>query len=223
MTGSTERDARLREAFASLTDVPGEGRRCPPAERIIDSADGRLDPDRNREVIRHIGECAACSTAWWLARETTERTGAMRVEEPSTGVRRVRSHWPALAAAAVLVLAAGLVGYRMLFPSAPDEPVFRIQGDTWLSSALPNDQPVSREGCVLRWTAGPEGTTYDIMVTDEDLELLSTASGLPEPEHRIDPDFLSGLPPGAKILWQVTAHTPDGTRIRSATFTTAVE
>jgi hypothetical protein len=208
---------RLREIFAALEDVPKGGALCPPAEKILDSADGRLAAEVNEEVVRHIGECAACSTAWWMARETSDK-----VEKHQTGKPVLRS-WPALAAAAVLVLAFGVVGQRLLQPGQPAEGVYRAQETSWLTSALPADLPLPRDECELRWTSGPPGTTYDITVTDEDLEVLASQSGLAELSYRLEPETLAQLPPGAKILWRVTARLPDGGRQSSKTFSTITE
>ena len=210
-------EQRLREIFAALEDVPKDGADCPAAERIIDSADGLLDHEENRDIIRHIGECAACSTAWWVARETGEKAEASSVR---TSVLR---GWPALAAAAVLVLMVGIVGHRMLQPRLPTEPVYRVQEETWLTSQLPADLPLPRDECILRWAAGPLGTSYDITVTDEDLTVLAAALRLSDAEYRVSPDALAELSPGSTILWRVTARLPDGNRERSATFTSVIE
>jgi hypothetical protein len=210
-------EQRLREIFAALEDVPNDGADCPAAERIIDSADGRLGPEENRDIIRHIGECAACSTAWWVARETGEKAEASSVRTP------VLRGWPALAAAAVLVLMVGIVGHRLLQPRHPTEPVYRVQEETWLTSQLPADLPLPRDECILRWAAGPPGTGYDITVTDENLTVLASAMGLSDAEYRVGPDALSELSPGESILWRVTARLPDGNRERSATFTSVIE
>jgi hypothetical protein len=210
-------EQRLREIFAALEDVPKNGADCPAAERIVDSADGRLDSGENRDIIRHIGDCAACSTAWWVARETGEKEAALSVR---TSVLR---GWPALAAAAVLVLMVGIVGQRLLQPRHPTEPVYRVQEKTWLTSRLPADLRLPRDECILRWTAGPLGTSYDITVTDEDLTVLAADLRLSDAEYRVSQDVLSELSPGSIILWRVTARLPDGNRERSATFTTVIE
>jgi hypothetical protein len=75
----------------------------------------------------------------------------------------------------------------------------------------------------LCWSAGPERTTYDIAVTDEDLTVLATAINLADPEYRVDPGLLSDLAPGEWILWRVTTRLPDGSRNRSPTFTAVIE
>jgi anti-sigma factor RsiW len=210
-------EQRLREIFAALEDVPERGALCPPAERIVDSADGRLDAEDNRDVIRHIGECAACSAAWWMAREMAGEPEARRSRTLAF------PGWPALAAAAVLVVAVAVVGQHWLRPRQPAEAVYRAQEESWLASRVPAGMPLPRNACTLQWTAGPTGTTYDITVASEDLDVLASASALTEPLYSIAPEALATLPADATILWRVTAHLPDGGRLSSKTFMTDIE
>ena len=84
-------------------------------------------------------------------------------------------------------------------------------------------RPVLSRRDLLRWTAGPEGTTYDLHVTDEDLEVLATARRIGEAEYLVDPEALAGLPPGEKVLWRVVAYLPDGGQVASRTFVTPVQ
>jgi hypothetical protein len=224
MSEGSEFRARLREAFVALDDPPAEGAECPVTQRLLDSVDGKLSLEENHEVVRHLAGCGSCSAAWGLARELTLEPGAAGSEDrpfPPAGAHR---RWLPLAAAALLVLALGLVGYQLVLRGeAPAEPVYRVDEESWLVSELPADQALSREDCVLRWAAGPEGTTYDLQVTDEDLEVLAEAWRLSVPEYRLDPEALAGLSPGSSLLWRVTAYLPDGRQASSRTFVTPVE
>jgi hypothetical protein len=224
MSEGSEFRARLREAFAALDDAPAEGTECPVTRLILDSVDEKLGREENREVVRHLSECGACSTAWGLARELTLEPEAG--QDPGHSDLRAIAHrrWIPLAAAAVVIAALGLAGYQLfLRGEAPAEPVYRLEEETWLTSKLPAEQALSPEDCVLRWAAGPEKTTYDLHVTDEDLEILAEAWRLSAPEYRVDPEALAGLSPGSSILWRVTAYLPDGRQASSRTFVTPVE
>ena len=90
-------------------------------------------------------------------------------------------------------------------------------GAWWLALGMP------RIDRVLRWTAGPEGTTYGLRLTTEDLAPLVEVLRLEQPEYRVDPRVLEGIPQGDAVLWRVTAHLPDGRRVASRTFTTPLE
>lgn len=210
-------DENLRQNFSAPVLTEAKGEQCPSADTIFDSAAGRLVREQNEQVLCHLVRCPSCSTAWRLARELNPAFQ----ETPET--KRHRKPWPGwLAAAAVLLIAAGLgIGYFAPWRLSP--PSFRAQPDEWLHSALPAGACVSRRDCVLRWTAGPPGTRYDISLSTEDLDSLGGAAGLTSPQFRVDPANLKNLPAGARILWRVTAHIPDGRVISSRTFTTRLE
>lgn len=216
-------EERLRAAFAARTGLAGDTHDCPDVERILDSVDGRLGAAENRAVIRHLGECAACSTAWWTAREMAGAPQPDAVPRPAAGLAVLRQRWVPLAAAAVLIAVAGMTTFHLLRPREAAPPVYREQEEAWLASALPSGETLVRTDGLLHWTAGPEGTTYDLQVTDADLEILATAWRLNQAEYRLDPEALAGLAPGAAIHWRVTAHLPDGRQTVSRTFITTME
>jgi hypothetical protein len=212
--------ARLSEGLTSLLEVKGDGSACPAASKIWDSAAERLGREDSEAVLLHLGECSACSTAWRLAHRlhADERAGDVKAEEGDHRPRR----WIPLAAAAVIVLGLGL-GTLQLFTRQEAPPSYRIQEERWLGSALPPDRPLSRDDFVLRWTAGPEATTYELQATTEDLDPLVEVRGLERPEYRIDSSVLEDVPPGDAVLWRVTAQLPDGSHVSSATFATRLE
>jgi hypothetical protein len=213
-------DERMRAGLAALLEIKGDGEECPPAGTIWDSVEGRLERERNEAVLIHLGECAACSAAWRLARRLYSEEAKSGGQAEEVPIRR--RLWFPLAAAAVIVLGLGL-GTLHLLTRQELPPEYRTQEDRWLESELAPGQPLPRDECVLRWTAGPEGTTYELRVTTEDLEPLARAGRLEWPEYRVDPGVLDGVPPGGALLWRVTAHLPDGSRISSRTFTTPLE
>lgn len=103
---------------------------------------------------------------------------------------------------------------------APAE--YRSASQDWIESLVPDAEPLSREQCILRWTSGPDGTTYDVRVTTEDLEPVSRGRGLEKAEFPLSEQSLSVLPSGGRIVWQVTAHLPDGGTSESRSFFSAV-
>jgi len=242
---SEQEIARLREAFAADSDrtAPDPVKDpCPAPERIWDALDGALGPEALREIVDHVAVCPACAEEWRLA--ITFREEAVNEESedgaaPAPGGRGLdpvdlpgrRLQVPAwLAAAAVAVLALGLGGIwwstaRSGVPGATQAPVYRQATEQQIDSLLPEGKPLSRAEPVLRWTTGPEGSVYDVVVSTEDLAAppIAEASGLTEARYRIPADALAGLPAGAELLWQVDATTPDGKRISSKTFETRLE
>jgi hypothetical protein len=217
MTVPHPEDHPLRSALAELVEVKGSGEDCPEAALLWDSATERLSGKRNVAIVRHLGECTACGVAWELARDL-----GPAVSRPAV-VSGSRPGWLPLAAAAVLVL--GLTGVWLYEPWRPGEPPasYRDPAPAWLVAGLPADAVLAREACTLRWAAGPEGTTYDVVVTSEELRPLARTFGLDRPEHLVDAADLAPVAPGGKILWRVTAHLATGQDVVSATFIHVVE
>jgi len=222
--------ARLREAFAAGTGRPAP-EACPAPGRLWEAAAGDLPADELRTVVDHLAECPDCSEEWRLALAVREETEE-RVRHPEPAAAP-SARWSALprtvrqwaAAAAVAVIGLGLAGVWWSQQQGPDGPaVYRDAEDVAIESLLPEGEPLSREEPVLHWSAGPEGSTYDVLVSTEDTaDFVAEATGLAEPEYRLPDEALESLPSGATIFWQVEATTPEGGRIASVTFVTKIE
>jgi hypothetical protein len=201
------RDERLRESFASIAEIAGSGTGCPPAERLWDSARGRLSRRETEEVVLHLGECSACAAAWRLARELGVERDRGRVLASS--VAWLRGSWvPIATAAALLVVAAGVVIQQRFTRERPAE--YRATTYACAVSLVPQGEPLPRGRCVLRWSACPQGSTYDVRVTTENLEIVARARELDQPEFVVPEESLRSVPTAGRILWQVTAHLSDG-------------
>lgn len=208
-------DAELREAFAGTTEVTGDGSGCPSAEHLWASAREELRPAgegaRSQAVLLHLAACGSCAAAWRLAREM--RSTGMPASAGRPGLL--------LALAASLVLVIGTAALLLPRMAPQGEPSLRAPGVA-IPRPTPTVETIPRSDPVLRWTPGPEGTLYEVQVTDEDLDLLGRGWRLQDPEFRIDPAALADLPEGASVLWRVTARLPDGREVASPTFTTPV-
>jgi hypothetical protein len=55
------------------------------------------------------------------------------------------------------------------------------------------------------------------------LRVLTTVTGLTQPEAAIDSAVLADLAPGSRVFWQVEALLPGGERTTSETFVTRVQ
>jgi hypothetical protein len=223
---SIEHDSTLRDAFQSRTGGPPAGVSCLEPGQVYDAARGALAPGATREVVEHLALCPDCAEAWRLAAAFEEEAGVGA--EPVD--IRTRSPWylRPVAAAAALVLAALAAGLWWTVVTVPQEaPVYRAGGELEIRSLVPEGEPLPRDAALLRWALGgdgaPEGTTYDLLVSGEDLQPLAEADELEEPSYRVPPAALEALPSGAEILWRVEAHLPDGRTARSPTFTTQLE
>ena len=53
--------ARMRRAFASLSQPAPEPAACPPPEKIWEAVRGELPPAQTREIVTHMAACPACA------------------------------------------------------------------------------------------------------------------------------------------------------------------
>ncbi|HSL83677.1 MAG TPA: zf-HC2 domain-containing protein [Thermoanaerobaculia bacterium] len=225
-----EDDAALREAFAARTGPgPGGPGACPAPQRIYDAARGALPPGEVRDVVEHLAACPECAEAWRLAAALEEEARAGGVADavaPGADRRPWYLQPVRLAATAALALVAVAVVWTVV--QAPEEePVWR-GGELEIRPLLPEGEALPRGEAVLRWTPvpeeDPEGTTYDLRVTTEDVfTSVAEAEGLDEPRYAIPPEALEDLPPGTELLWRVEARLEDGRTVASPTFATPIE
>ena len=119
-----------------------------------------------------------------------------------------------------MLVGLGLGAAWLLRSNRSSPPVFREQhDDTVLPS--PGTRLLPRAACRLEWSAGPEGTRYDLTVSDGNLEILAAVKGLTRPEFTLPQDAIPRST--AELFWRVTARLPDGRTLSSETFTSAIE
>jgi hypothetical protein len=222
MTDDANNFARLRAAFQAPAGAALAPEACPAPETIWAGVRGELPAPQMREVLDHTASCAACAEDWRLAAEIEREASRSATAAPGKVIvgrfGRFRSLAAAAAIAAGLLVAVGV--YRN---SGPQEPTYREVEQTEVRSLLPEGQALARQGAVLRWSPVPGATSYDVQVSTEDLQVVATAQGQTATEYRIPGSGLRNLAPGTKLLWQVDAVFPDGTRQSSPTFTTPLK
>ena len=217
MTRGDGFDERLKERFIE----PPQGARslqdCPEAERISLAARGEAPFEEVQALLDHAAACAACTVAWRLAHESAVDHGvAVRVQAPR---RRPVLRY---AAAAVIVVAVAGVALREWSRRTVDEPGFRTTGEAAIRAAIPDGGELPRAAFLLRWTPGPAGTRYTVLVSDERLTPIAEGANGDAPEYLVPEAALGALPTGALVLWQVRATLPDGTRVATQTFVARV-
>lgn len=213
--------AWLRVKISDGADGHAPTPECADPQRILRAATGELPPDETRAIADHAAICPACGEAWHLAREISLDNGIDRALRAGTGARPPRPwfRWGLAAAAAIAVLAIVLPLAIERRPTGPptmrDRAVYRIES---LVAADPLPGPPYR----LRWSAGPEGTSYAVSVANERLEVLAEASGLDVAEYVVPEEVLESDPGLKRILWQIEASLPSGETVTSATFVTPI-
>jgi hypothetical protein len=224
MSQDTQELERLRAAFAT-PDAPPAPATCTAPETIWAAVRGELPPRELREVVEHTAVCAACAEDWRLAVEIEKQSAPSQTATVPAGrviqgrFGQLRTWTAAAALAAGLLVAVGL--YRA-GSFGPQEPTYRGEENT-AHSLLAEGQPLPRQGAVLRWSPVPGATSYDVRISTEDMRVVDTAQGQTTTEYRVPASALAELPPGTRILWQVDAVFPDGTRQPSLTFTNPLQ
>lgn len=208
---------RLRRAFASRGETPSTA--CPPAERLWSAVHGELPPEEVRPLVAHLIDCGACAEAWRLAREVNVAVPAASAGVSAPPPQGRWAWWGALAAGTAAAALASVLLQQRPVPA----PEFRDGPSAEMRSLLPEDRPLPRSRCLLRWSPGPENASYAVQVATERLEPIAEARGLSATEYLVPPHKLASVPGGTKLLWRVEAVTPDGTRLSSATFVSRLE
>lgn len=200
---------RTREAFDKRLRQAGTRNDCPEPDRIWDAVAGSLPLEQLDEITAHATTCSSCAEDWRLALDMSrEHVRPARATPPWI-------RW-ALPVAAMIVLGLLVVPmWRSIDRTDPAE--FRSEpADVTIRSLLPEDGPLDRNDCVLRWS-GPAGAVYDVVVTAEDTTILTRISNLQESEFRVGPERIESVPDGGTIVWHVQARSPDGSRPGSLT------
>ena len=217
-----EADASLRAAFRARTSRTAPAGDHVPAEDLWSAVRGELSADERRAIVDHTASCAACAEAWRLAMEVTP--DPIAAAAPAARPAWTAFRWPAtfapLAAAAALVVAVGAGVWLSRAPEPATAPGFRGGEAPVVRSLVGDDEALGREHALLRWSAGPEGSRYDVRVTTESLQVVADIEGLAEPALLVPSAALSSLPPGSRLLWRVEVVGPDGERAASPTFVT---
>jgi hypothetical protein len=200
--------AALRRAFAAIPAVAPAPETCPPAERFLAAVRGELPPAELRDLVEHVAACPACAEDWRLAvaLEQPEAAPSERARSPVAILARRRfrrvAAWCASAAAALALLVGGLL-WRMPEPAA----VLRGAEE---GPKLLSPYTLSRESCVLRWSAVRGATTYDVDVHTGKGRSVERATRLAATQYRIPPNHLANIPAGTELAWRVTANLPGG-------------
>ena len=204
---------KLARAFAAREGMRDTSA-CPPAEQLFEAASGGLDREQRLTIVDHVSQCAECTQAWRLAMEV----GARPVSPPGEfGRWRV----PGFAVAASVILAVGLTSYFMR-QGHEESPQYRDAAHQLAPVSRTGDK-LSRNSAVLRWSPGPEGSTYAVRVTTADLLPVLDKQGITGVELAVPAAVLEKVPSGEQLLWQVEIRLPDGQRIASQTYVVTLD
>lgn len=223
----------LRDAYADETAG------CPPPEAYLEGEAGDLAPEERRALEEHADRCPACAAERDLARlfDAAPGEAGVRLEDLSFVVSRLEETSPVrrvepaprvvpfpgprrrnlqpllrLAAAAVLILAAGLAFFTLNAPGpslpAPEEGVVRGTG----IEALAPVGEVEEIPAELRWTPQEGARSYRVrLIAVDDTVLWETT--VAAPPARLPVDLAGQLHRAVVYRWTVEALDASGARL----------
>jgi hypothetical protein len=201
---------RLARAFVTRTQTR-ERNDCPDSEQLFEAAAGNLTREQRMKIVDHVAQCAECTEAWRLAMELGARPAQRSNMLP---IRRY-------AFAASVVLAVGVVTYLAL-PVGDQTPQYRDATESLAPTSLVTGS-LPRDRFVLRWSPGPQGSTYSVRLSTADLAPLLAQQDIASTELLIPASALAKVKSGDQLLWQVEVHLPNGQQIPSETYVVTLQ
>jgi hypothetical protein len=209
---------------------------CPPPESFLKAETGALDPEARRRLDEHADRCPACAAERDLARsfDAGPEAGDVRPEDvafvvgrleaaspvrtakvvPFPAVRRRPVVWLArLAAAAVVILAAGLFWQRFL--ASPPLPAPPGSGGVVRGGMVEPLDPLGDLAAMpaeLRWELRPGAASYRVRLWTVDDTVLWEAT-VSAPPARLPAAVVQGLQPAVTYTWSVEALDGRGARL----------
>jgi hypothetical protein len=218
MSHSRYDTAPLLRAFAARSHTGARTEVCPQPDQLFDAASGDMELSQRERLIDHVSHCPECFEAWRIAMEVGARPIVAESERPFVGGAHIVRRRFSIAAS---VLAGVLFATYAILPQKPQE-TYRsaqvsLEPRSLSASTLPRDE------FVLRWTPGPQGSSYVVRLSTADLQPLLTREGLSRSQLVVPSSVLAPLADGAQLLWQVDIRTPDGRLASSQTFVVTLE
>jgi hypothetical protein len=208
---------------------------CPPAESFLEAEAGALDAEARRRLEEHADGCPACAAERDLARlfeageagvlpedvafvvgrlEAASPVKPERKVLPFPAARRRPAVWlTRLAAAAVVILAAGLFLQRFMasppLPAPPASGGVVRGGEVELLSPLGD---VAAAPAELGWEPRPGAVSYKVRLLAVDDTVLWEAT-VPAPPARLPAEVAQSLQPAVSYVWSVEALDAQGARL----------
>jgi hypothetical protein len=218
MSGPPSDFETLTRAFAARSSSREVLNECPNPELLFEAASGALEREQCLRIVDHVSQCGECSQAWRVAMELGARP-TVKIQAGTWTARALAL--PRFAMAASLILAVGIAAYVSM-PRHEPVPQYRdvaspLAPRSLVASKLPRDR------FLLRWSAGPQGSTYTVRLSTADLVPLLLKQDLTTAELLVPPKVLAGVASGDPLLWQVEVRLPNGQRVESNTYAVTVD
>jgi anti-sigma factor RsiW len=212
---------KLKALYRAGTQ-PGDRSACPGSEELLRGAEGRLESAARARFAAHLTACSACAAEFRLAAELepwADRTarnlfpGARAIST----LPRPRSRFAEalLAAAAVVVVALGVVYFRDRGSGASPAPTVRGDRPASWTSVTPIDGAIMTGApSRLSWPGVDGAAAYELTLFDAESTLVWQSERLVSPAIDLPPTAGDKLGAGGTFFWRVTAFRP-GERVLS--------
>lgn len=173
--------------------IATRGEHVPP-ERVQDLVARRGDDTRRLADLDHVMSCEVCRTGYDLLRSIEQ------AQEPAVS----RTRWVPIAAAAALVLAAGLFSARQKAPPVADS---MRDGAALPTAVAPVGEVAAPDARTLIWRAVPTAIRYDVtLLGDAGMVVHSAATAETTYTLPINLQLVSAT----DYQWVVSAELPSG-------------
>ena len=192
---------------------------CPGDEAIWAASRGELAAKRAKELLDHVTRCPSCTESWRMAGEIADQAELSQAR-PRRSNRAIV--WAGALAASILlalVVFPSLIDDGRTLPGAEFRDAAGVEIDTLLDEGTA--QP--RGELVLRWSPTREGSFYRVELATREFQVLHRSLWVDTTEYRVPTEALSGIDPGATLMWRVDALLPDDTQVASPTFLVKID
>jgi hypothetical protein len=216
MSGPSSELETLARAFVARKSSREVLSECPNPELLFEAASGTLEREQRLQILDHVSQCGECAQAWRLAMELGARPAAGSL---MAKVRTLTQPQLALAAGLLVALGAGLY---VSMPGHEPQAQYRdvaspLAPKSLVASKLPRDR------FLLKWSSGPQGSTYTVRLSTADLVPLLLKQDVSAAELLVPAETLAGVTSGDPLLWQVEVRLPNGQRVESNTYAVTVD
>jgi len=215
----------LEQAWRADYEPYADGQECPSDAEIFEAVTQGVDIEHRRSIVEHTAICGACAQSWRIAAEIERaRPGIIQADDQFQARWRRPVPW-AVAAAAVSIMAIGVVWMLpQIDPGTPppgDVSVLRGNDVEGFGINAPDEVTISGEPPVLSWQAVDNAREYHVRIVDDELNPVYAAT-VETNRLKLPTEALYDSDDGQTIYWYVLAMLTDGAQRRSETKTIVV-
>ncbi len=192
-------DDDLKALYRERTE-PATRDACPTADEMADLAAGaRSAADRER-LTGHLAACSACADEFRVL-------GELRPVIDGAARPRPAFDWRYLAAAAALVLVAGLafVVWQSSRTNLPPRPIDRSGQTSQIETTPSNRATLDAAPAALSWTAVDGATGYRVTIYDFESTPVWESPLVRTSTVDVPEEVRARLRPGTPVYWRVVA------------------